>query len=773
MSENQQKQETFQKIWSINAIWAKTALDDAISYAGENVGRSMSVENQQSEVVNNLFFDQLWPALQARQWKADEDEDNVFMYEDQTFKSPSAVMNEVMRIHPELQNMVIPLLHKVEQARLQVAENEKAVRAKDLSINSSSVDLKTLESFLERYSPMQFVYDRRRKGNKLSLGRRLLSACHYGYCASALHKAAISLKDESNDEDEDDFDSECLQKVLVVDGRSALPHPSWTKKHDAILISGIVKHGWCGIDRNMKHILSDRKIHWGYPFEITKTTSVQRMGRTELQNLKSTSERAASVLNSHADIFEVIPGFNKNLVIESYGLTHHDIEGSEPNAEGKEWSVDPSLLHQSSKKGDDTLDEPNDLPPRKDLVKRSKAILEKSIDALNRGGIKAVVAESEAAEKAKKEKKTAESFGFTVIDQSERCNILLAELVRTLVKASPKHKKEMMSLWAVTIAEATALEAMLAPHEATMTMEVDAMRKIVEQLKLAKLACKSAMRQGKNVLRCMIGENPQATRYDNESQFPDAKALQSAEGKKAAGKKRVRKNDPSLGERALLNAVKKISKKNTDSPETVCRFNNFQGDSGSIPLTMLEVYILTLLCANGIPIASSNIGKNSGLTSPLTWEDIAKALELMARQQLQNAMDFVKDCEDTVTKAKEQGQKPETIAALEAKVELAKQEHAARHYAAATTADVITDPVGILGKKRYDDVFISLESRRIDQLSYVFLLFSIQCSHVGTHPTVCRFQPKQRGEQRHSQIRELYWSQDRWLDGKANEGCCC
>ena len=54
-----------------------------------------------------------------------------------------------------------------------------------------------------------------------------------------------------------------------------------------------------------------------------------------------------------------------------------------------------------------------------------------------------------------------------------------------------------------------------------------------------------------------------------------------------------------------------------------------------------------------------------------------------------------------MAKAKEQGHKPETIAALETKVEMAKNERAAREHAAATTADIITDPVGILGKKRY------------------------------------------------------------------------
>ncbi|KAG7370276.1 DNA/RNA helicase, superfamily II, SNF2 family protein [Nitzschia inconspicua] len=698
VSESQRKQETFHKLWKKHEPWAKRALDDAMTYATQNEGRSMSAQSQQQEIVNGLFYSHLWPALQARQWRSDDDDEDVFVYQNQTFKSPSAVMNEVVRIHPELQNMVIPLLTKIEQARLQVTEHERSVRQKDLAITSENVDLKSLEGLLERYSPMQFVFDRKRKGNKLSLGRKVLSACLYEYAAFTLHDAAVGLQ-EKHDDDGDDYDIDYLSKVLIVDGRTALPHPLWTKQHDMTLIAGIMKHGWCEIDRNMKQMLSDSKLHWGYPFEITRSAPAQRIGRAQMQILKSTAERAASVLNDHSETLHVLSGFNKNLIIESFGLTHHDIEGTEPNVGGKEWRTDPSLLHQSSKKVDGTLDEPVDLPPKKDLVKRSRSILDKSIEVFRRSGLDALVAESEAAAKPKKEKKVTESYGYTVIDQSDRCNILLAELVRTLVKASPKHKKEMMSLWSVTINEATALEALLAPHEIEMKVEVAAMRKIVEQLKVAKLACKTAMRQGKNVLRCTIGEKPHPTRYDNEAQFPDANALLSAAEKKGAVKKRVWKNDPSLGERAILNAVKKISKRNSEIVGPVCRFDNYQEDTSGIPLTMMEVWILTIFCTMGVPAGSSSNGKSSNLTSPLTWADVAKALEVMARQQLTNAEDFVKDCEDAVAKAKDQGHKAETIAALEAKVSLAKSEQAARHHAAATTADVITDPVGILGKK--------------------------------------------------------------------------
>ncbi|KAL3915362.1 MAG: hypothetical protein SGILL_005694, partial [Bacillariaceae sp.] len=697
--ESQVKEETFQKVWRKHSDWAAKALRDAIAFAVAHEGRTADVAQQQQDMINDVFYDQLWPALQARQWKADEDEDEVFIYKEQRFKSPSAVMNGVIPIHPELANMVIPLLTKVEQARVHVTEAQNAVRAKDLAINASNVDLKSLEGFLERYAPMQLVYDRKRKGNKISLGRKLLGSCHYVHDATILFDAATrkDANDDSDSRELEDFDK--LTKLLITDGRTQLPHPLWTKEHDARLVCAIAVHGWCEIDRNMKYIINDSSIKWGYPFEVVQEQPVQRMGRTELQNLKSTAERAAKVLNTHGETFNIVEDFNKNLVVESYGLTHHEVEGSEEKDDGKTWRVDPGLLIQSSKKNDGEV-EAADLPQKKDLVRRAKAVIEKSYLILKSGGIQAALAINEAAEKTKAQSKVLESHGYAVIDQTNRCNILLAELVSALVKVPTKHRKEMMTLFDAVLEEASAQVAMLTPNEAVIKVEVEAMTKIVEQLKLARLACKTAMRQGKNVLRCMVGQAPHPTRYETESQFPDVNALKSVDGRRAAVKKRVTKNDPSLGERALLNATKKASKKNSEAPGTVCRFGNLTTEMNALglPLSMVEVYMLTIFCQKGVPLVAGN-SKASELTSPLFWKDVANALELLARQQLQGATDLVTECQKAVDKARDQGHKADAIALLETKVAMAKSDKAARETAAANTADIIADPVGVLGKK--------------------------------------------------------------------------
>jgi hypothetical protein len=698
--ENQVKEETFQKIWKRHFEWASKALNDAVAFAKYHEGRSTDAATHQQNIISGIFYDQLWPALQARQWKADEDEEEVFIYGDQLFKSPSAVMNEVIRIHPELQNMVIPLLEKAQQARLQIAEVEKSMRAKDLALTASNVDLKSLEGLLERYAPMQLLYDRKRKGSKISLGRKLLASCHYVHNATVLFHTAT--EKEAIDEEVELADFDKLTKLLITDGRTSLPHPLWTKQHDTRLICAIAIHGWCDVDRNMKYIINDTSIKWGYPFEASHGQPVQRMGRTELQNLKSTAERAANALNTHAETFNIVEEFNKNLVIEAYGLTHHELDGGEEKDDGRKWRVDTALLNQSSKKNDGGKSEPDDLPPKRDLVKRAKAVLEKSYSTLKAGGVQAAIAANEAAEKAKEDAKVMESHGYAVIDQSNRCNILLAELVSALVKTPSKHRKEMVTLFDIVIEEASALVAMITPNEAIMERELEAMRKIVDQLKLAKLACKTAMRQGKNVLRCMIGQPPHPTRYETESQFPDVHALKSAGGKKAAMKAKVKGDEPTLGEKAILNATKKASKKNAETPGIICRFGSLTVELHGLglPLSMVEVYMLTIFCQKGFPLVTSSSNEVSSLSTPLAWKDVAMALEKLARQQLQGADDMVEECQKAVQKAIDQGHKADAIALLETKHSMAKAHRAAREIAAANTADIIADPVAVLGKKR-------------------------------------------------------------------------
>ena len=117
-------------------------------------------------------------------------------------------------------------------------------------------------------------------------------------------------------------------------------------------------------------------------------------------------------------------------------------------------------------------------------------------------------------------------------------------------------------------------------------------------------------------------------------------------------------------------------------------------------MSMVEVYMLTVFCQKGFPLVTGSGLEKSELSSPLTWDDVAEALKVLAQQQLQGAEDMVKACTAAAQRAKDQGHKADAVASLEAKSEMAKVQQTARQVAAANTADITADPVGVLGKKR-------------------------------------------------------------------------
>ncbi len=122
-------------------------------------------------------------------------------------------------------------------------------------------------------------------------------------------------------------------------------------------------------------------------------------------------------------------------MIESYGLTQ-ETEDDEIENENRPWRVDDRLLHQASKKTE-PIQEAVDLPAKKDFVKRAKYVIQKTLPKLQADG-----ASSKNTSPSTKEKdvdgKTSESHGYVVIDQGYRCNILLAEMVRALIKGTTR-----------------------------------------------------------------------------------------------------------------------------------------------------------------------------------------------------------------------------------------------------------------------------------------------------------------------------------------------
>ena len=132
-------------------------------------------------------------------------------------------------------------------------------------------------------------------GNRVELRLKLLFTCYYVKTAIDVVKTVdddesskandnANANDNTNDTSSDDHGK--LSDILGVDARSGLPHPLWTRKHDAILIRSVAKHGWVDVDSNLKDIVNDKDIKWGFPFEASKNAPIQRIGEQEIKNMR-------------------------------------------------------------------------------------------------------------------------------------------------------------------------------------------------------------------------------------------------------------------------------------------------------------------------------------------------------------------------------------------------------------------------------------------------------------------------------------------------------
>jgi hypothetical protein len=132
------------------------------------------------------------------------------------------------------------------------------------------------------------------------------------------------------------------------------------------------------------------------------------------------------------------------VVIDSYGLTQ-DVDEDAMDEGKKKWKVDESLLNQANnKKSESTTHEAVDLPAKKDFVKRAKYVIVRTIASLRTGGTNNKAISSTKTDDD--DIKGSESHGYIMIDQGNRCNILLAELVRGVVKGSTKNAVQLRNM---------------------------------------------------------------------------------------------------------------------------------------------------------------------------------------------------------------------------------------------------------------------------------------------------------------------------------------
>ena len=444
-------QKCFNKLWSANSAWAAQVLEDALAYARNSQPRnealltraldqdsSSSVPTSEQE-VEQIFGQNVWPSLKTRGWKAEVLTEGPhvgktqYSFEGKNYYSPQSVLAVAGTIHTELASVVENMTKAVEFSKQKMLETEAKVREQHLSMKPGNIDVDILMDFLRKYSPLQLLHDRK-SHKKIHFSRKIFHAC------TSLHTAKTLVRRAENAPGSE-IVVDKLANLLSVDKRMALPHPLWTQKHDGVLIRAIAKHGWIDNETSCRQITKDSSIKWGFPFDSEQSAEDADEGKKTSQreelirNLKASAERAAEFFNLHNDVIEEVKSFNQNLIIRAYCLVRETAnveDGDEPaESQAQKWTVDYEALVASTGLANATAEAQDfvELPTKKDLVRRAKMVLSRSVGA----NPSQPAASTIGPMAANGEDKEAPEKKYLVLDQSDRCNVLLAEMLRAIV----------------------------------------------------------------------------------------------------------------------------------------------------------------------------------------------------------------------------------------------------------------------------------------------------------------------------------------------------
>jgi hypothetical protein len=420
-----------------------------------------------------------------------------------------------------------------------------------------------------------------------------------------------------------------LSRLLNPNPKSSMPHPSWRPVHDAILVTAISKHGWIDRDKVCREIIDDNEIKWGAPFDnFCIDTQEQPKSRRKKSNridrsFRRVADRVAKFLNDENESIKDCKGFNLNLILETYCIVNtqkvNDIASCK-------WEVNYDELENVQKSFEDKNNvstanakfQPVELPPRKDLLRRAKLLLSKPLSSY----------------KSEDKKVSGASHNFCVLDQSNVCNLFLAEILREAIKVSQKRQ-----IWIERLLSIAQNEAQIRSTECLDgSNESIELLKISQHITLTKKNCKPFVRAAKNVIRAILGiEVHQPTKLNEATFVVDRKDSKKIIASPAAEK------DVALSNQVTPVKHKKMRLIQTTTGDTAVNTALFIGKQNrrneSIPnvsylkLTSIETLILSVLCSQGIPVWQENWHESLGLectqmeSYQLTWNEIANILE--------------------------------------------------------------------------------------------------------------------------------------------------
>ncbi len=666
-------QESFEAFLSENESWIMKTLADALAYSkaatsrdkdwvqsvidGTSGHKKDKKENPVQLKLSSEFNENVWPALRTRGWKEESDKSGKkgYTYKGKTVKSISAVLDVVPRFHPELAKMVSSLLSSVAAT---CKESEDPHPASSMDIDKMT--LKSLKLFLLDCAPLQLLADRK-TGNRLTLNKRTLTQLKYCHSLHAMISSADSnLPSEASIEERNNM----LAKLIKINPKVGRPHPEWTALHDAILIRASAKHGWPDKSTSAMAIANDKDIKWGAPFEATEKAKTEEKQyefdkeaeskfQEEFDQLYNVASRAAAFLKPLSATFsDCIPAADLNEISErlitSYALDAADEDSSDaPDWKVKEKRLKGLLKPKKNKKQDDC----EELPPRKKLLKRARKLV---LSFMGKDG--GFEDDKDDAPSGNQDgDQVAPDHGFCVLDQADRNNILLVEMIRGNLKVKQGTKAQKMKDYTTLIFDEIDQRLKDLDNADGNDAQIEELKRIRRNIQLYFEHSRKSPRAAKNVLRVMLGKDPVHPKAATDTVFPVEKIEKTEKDEQAAQTKQKKKKFFTPADAALNRALASLKDDNED------------GIAECLLLTSTEILMLTVLSSQGIPVFNTKNWASLVSNELTTIEDdfhiyffaMAGVMEAaadvwlkIAERKLQSKVEIFKNSQDMSENAK-------------------------------------------------------------------------------------------------------------------------
>jgi hypothetical protein len=411
-----------------------------------------------------------------------------------------------------------------------------------------------------------------------------------------------------------------LAELIETNCKTVLPHPMWTCKHDAILIHAISRHGWINEDLAVRAIAEDPSIDWGLPFSVNKS---QANSSDQTKQIIACAGRVVEFFSKYSKMLSEIKHFNQQRIINAYGLRRRiNDDGSD------EWLVEGygSTQEEHSKS--------IGLPPKKDLVKRSKATISRLIAILDR---------------MPGSSKPPPSHNFTELNLKDGSNVFLAEILRAAIKEST-NSGNIKVLLKMASEEARRHAVSLPKQEnGEPSSSAVALLRISEQIDHARENLAKRATQSKNILRVILGEEPLTSRNAEEGLFPPAKRSLSKTRKSSEGflpstttsdhsnqNRDLKESSVTTGEKAIALSRERLLNHYSDDVSSSSKYQTLE-------LTEIETIILSTACSLGIPVWVENWKRvltsesvtSSNMSHCLTWQKFGTHMVQIAEESLE------------------------------------------------------------------------------------------------------------------------------------------